>query len=83
METGDDRRDFFKNDYSGKRGQAGYEHDTICGVGSTRENTRLMIRMLHSITDKLKSGAQGVGEDFRLVNSAISSSLSINLKHDK
>ena len=54
METGDDRRDFFKNDYSGKRGQAGYEHDTICGVGSTRENTRLMIRMLHSITDKLK-----------------------------
>jgi len=38
---------------------------------------------LISITDKLKSGAQGVGEDFRLVNSAISSSLSINLKHDK
>ena len=38
---------------------------------------------LLTITDKLQSGAQGVGEDFRLVNSAISSSLSINLKHDK
>ena len=54
LETGDDRKDFFKKDYSGKRGQAEYENDTICGVGSTRENTRMMIKMLHSITDKLK-----------------------------
>ena len=54
METADNRRDFFKKDYASKRGQAGYEHDTICGVGSTHENTRLMIKMLHSITDKLK-----------------------------
>ena len=34
-------------------------------------------------TDKLQSGVRGVGEDFRLVNSAIASSLDINLKHDK
>ena len=54
METGEDRKDFFKKDYSGKRGQPGYEHKTICGVGSTHENTRMMIKMLHSITDKLK-----------------------------
>ena len=54
LETGDDRKDFFKKDYSGKRGQAEYEHDTICGVGSTRENTRMMIKMLHNIIDKLK-----------------------------
>ena len=38
---------------------------------------------LLTITDKLQSGAQGVGEDFRLVDSAIASSLKINLKHDK
>ena len=54
METVDDRKDFFKKDYSSKRGQPGYEHETICGIGSTHENTRLMIKMLHSITDKLK-----------------------------
>ena len=54
LETGDDRKDFFKKDYSSKRGQPGYEHETICGIGRTHENTRLMINMLHSITDKLK-----------------------------
>ena len=54
METGDDRKDFFKKDYSSKRGQPAYEHETICGIGSTHENTRQLISMLHSITDKLK-----------------------------
>ena len=38
---------------------------------------------LLSVTDKLQSGARGVGEDFGLVNSAIKTSLSLNLKHDK
>ena len=38
---------------------------------------------LLSVTDKLQSGAGGVGEDFGLVNSAIKTSLSLNLKHDK
>ena len=34
-------------------------------------------------TDKIKLGAQGVNEDFKVVQSAIKHSLSIDLKHDK
>ena len=54
METGEERKSFFDDHYSERRSDESYANQTVCGVGSTHENTRHMIKILHSVTDQLK-----------------------------
>ena len=54
METGEERKSFFNDQYAEKRSQESYANHTVCGVGSTHESTRNMIKILHSVTDQLK-----------------------------
>ena len=54
METGEERKSFFDDHYSERRSDESYAYHTVCGVGSTHENIRNMIKILHSLTDQLK-----------------------------
>ena len=46
METGEERKSFFNDQYAEKRSQESYANHTVCGVGSTHESTRNMIKIL-------------------------------------
>ena len=55
MEAAEVRKKHFEDNYEERRKSGAYDNNTVCGIGSEKEHTRDMIKILHSVVTKIKT----------------------------